>query len=106
MFTDKTGKCWSTEENFDKYCALRRKYYKTQLALEAYCDNTKDKTIYTHPSFEILKQLRANFKTLAEKDILEMSQQVVDGFSELVNKIGKDKFVVYDDGDINYIWKK
>ena len=81
-------------ENFDKFI------FKGSLALESYFDNNHtDKEIFD--DFNI--KLR-NYRQLAEKQETD-KQKLVNELILIIEKFGIDKFIIYDDGDVEYIWK-
>ena len=81
-------------ENFDKFI------FKGSLALEAYFDNNRTgKEIFD--DFNI--KLR-NYRQLAEKQETD-KQKLVNELILIIEKFGIDKFIIYDDGDVEYIWK-
>mgnify|MGYP004532085971 FL=1 len=81
-------------ENFDKFI------FKGSLALEAYFDNN-------HTGKEIFDDFNIklrNYRQLAEKQETD-KQKLVNELILIIEKFGIDKFIIYDDGDVEYIWK-
>lgn len=81
-------------ENFDKFI------FKGSLALEAYFDNNHtDKEIFDNFNIKL-----RNYRQLAEKCEAD-KETIVNELILLIEKFGIDKFIIYDDGDVEYIWK-
>ena len=81
-------------ENFDKFI------FKGSLALEAYFDdNCTDKEIFDNFNIKL-----RNYRQLAEKQETD-KQKLVNELILIIEKFGIDKFIIYDDGDVEYIWK-
>ena len=54
----------------------------------------------------ILKEIRQNGLNYEEKEIVEKTNLCVLLKEQILDKIGRDNFIFYDDGDLNYIWKR
>ena len=81
-------------ENFDKFI------FKGSLALEAYFDNNRtDKKIFD----DFNSKLR-NYRQLVEKQEID-KETIVNELILIIEKLGIDKFIIYNDGDVEYIWK-
>ena len=106
MFVEVNGREWSTEEAFLKYKENIRKYMPISLALENYSACNNDDTIYSDEAFKVLIYYRANKSTMTEQELLTTTSLIVDKFNELLDKIGREKFTFYDDGDVNFNWKQ
>jgi len=104
MYTEFNGRVWSSEESYLKFQANIRKNLKCALALENYADNNGDDEIYKEESFVLLKEYRIKQKDMTEQQLLQTTELIGKKFDELFTKIGKDKFVFYEDGDVTYIW--
>ncbi len=104
MFVDKSGRNWSSEQNFLKFSKNRRKYYKYSLAFEDYADDRNDNSIYKNECFVLLKEFRKDFDHMSESEIIEKSTKIADLFEKLLQQIGEDKFTRHDDTYITYIW--
>lgn len=81
-------------ENFDKFI------FKGSLALETYFDNNcTNKEIFD----DFNSKLR-NYRQLAEKQEID-KETIVNELILIIEKLGIDKFIIYNDGDVEYIWK-
>ena len=81
-------------ENFDKFI------FKGSLALEAYFDNNcTNKEIFD----DFNSKLR-NYRQLDEKQEID-KETIVNELILIIEKLGIDKFIIYNDGDVEYIWK-
>ena len=57
---------------------------------------------------EIINDVNNYRRTRAENSIdkrIELSDKILDKYNKLLDIVGREKFIFYDDGDINYIWK-
>jgi len=106
MYTELNGRVWSTEENYLKNKSNDRKILKASLALENYADCNNRNNIYNDECFVMLNEYYKNKPNMSEQQLLETTSLLVEKFDLLFNKIGRDNFIFYDDGDINFIWKK
>lgn len=91
-------------ENDLKY--LRKQNLRYQLALESYVDNTGDEIPLLIETWKKQGELRKNKNEWSNDRQLVEAKIIQDNFQKIVEKIGKENFIFYDDGDINYIWKK
>lgn len=80
-------------ENFDKFI------FKGSLALEEYFDNNHtDKEIFDNFNIKLKKYRQLPEKGKADKET------IVNELILIIEKLGIDKFIIYDDGDIEYIY--
>ena len=105
MYTEFNGRVWSSEENYLKFQNNVRLYMSRSMAIENYEDCTGDNSIDDDEAFKLLYQYRKEKDTMSEQELLNTTSLIIQKFNDLLNKIGKDKFTFYDDGDVNYIWK-
>lgn len=95
------------QENQEKILQeLMKQILRYQLALEDYeldTGNELDLLMTAWRKLDIFRKTRKNWSL--EKQIQE-AEIIQEDFKKVVNEIGKEHFVFYDDGDINYIWKK
>lgn len=84
------------KENYDKFI------FKGSLALESYFDDNNDEYLELFDKFnERLKKYRSKTdKTTTD------SEYIVNELMALIEKLGKEKFIIYDDGDVEYIKKE
>ena len=104
MYTEKNGRLWSSEENYLKNNYNTRFNYCSALALEDYADFNNKYEIFNDDAFVLYKQYVETHNDLSEKELLELTANTSKQFNALFDKIGREKFVFYDDGDIEYIW--
>ena len=105
MYTEFNGRVWSSEEKYLEFQLNVRKNLKASLALENYADCEGKDEIYDDEAFYLYDKYIENKKEMNEQELLELTSLIVKKFNELFEKIGKEKFIFYDDGDVNYIWK-
>ena len=80
------------KEDYDKFI------FKGSLALEAYFDDTnKNKTLFDDFNVKLKKYRSLDTKTDNDKELIASE------LLSLLKKIGMKKFIIYDDGDIEYI---
>ena len=75
-----------------------------QLAIENYELNTGIEHDEVNHAFEVLNKFRTKRKNLTEEEQFKESKEVLDLLNTALNVIGRDKFIFYEDGDINYKW--
>ncbi len=73
--------------------------------------NYKDKDI-VEPIAVQLKKIYGKDKVFYDSwsiapwvSIIGKMNEVLKQFNETIDKIGRDKFITYEDGDVEYIWK-
>lgn len=106
MYTEFNGRQWSSEEKYLEFKSNVRLYMSRSLGVENYADCTGDDSVYDDISFQLLKQYREKKDKMSEDELLESTAIIIEEFDNLLNKIGRDKFIFYEDGDVNYIWPK
>jgi len=98
-------KIWEDQDKkkeYDKNMAIAFRY---SMALENYFDSTgNNKKIINNVWTKEAAVREAKFAEPEEK-VVEMSAALVDEFKKVVDLIGKDKFVFYDEDDLEYVWK-
>ena len=75
-----------------------------QLALESYQDNTGNHIELIDEAFFEIANLRKIKLELTESEKFKKSQELLVKLHRVLDQIGKEKFVFYDDGDIGYEW--
>lgn len=83
----------------------KRKNYYASLALENYEDNTGCNNKIIEDAWDLLSQYRKTKDSLSITERIEFTKKISEKFDLVIDEIGKEKFVFYDDGVINYIWK-
>lgn len=82
------------KKNYDKFI------FKGSLALESYFDeNNKDSELFIDFNNKLTK-----YRSLQNKSI-DDTETIVSELLSIINKIGKENFIIYEDGDIEYIYE-
>lgn len=82
------------KRNYDKFI------FKGSLALESYFDeNNKNSELFTDFNNKLAK-----YRSLQNKSIND-TETIVRELLSIINKIGNENFIIYEDGDIEYIYK-
>lgn len=84
---------------------MKEKNYYASLALENYEDNTGCNSKIIEDAWDLLSQYRKTKDSLSITERIEFTKKISEKFDLVIDEIGKEKFVFYDDGVINYIWK-
>ena len=85
---------------------LMKQNLRYQLALESYTDDTNQEIKFLNETWKKQGILRKNKNIWSIEKQIQEAQNIQENFQKVVNKIGKEHFTFYDDGDINYIWQK
>ena len=83
----------------------KRQLLRLQLALESYEDDTGEKLQSLNETNLELKNFRGTKQNLSSEEQINITDKIIEKYNQIIDIIGKDKFVFYDDGDINYIWR-
>lgn len=81
------------------------KLFKLDLAFESYMDDTNDDNFLLN---EIIMERNNFMKEQKSKNIEEqykLTTEMLKKYNNILDIVGRDNFIFYDDGDINYIWK-
>ena len=107
MYIDKGGKEWSSEDAYNKAIFNIRRVFRYDLAFEDYEDDNGVTLKELDPIYEGLKEYRAKLKEnlLNEVELIKITDKIINQFDKVVDIIGKEKFIFYDDGGVEYIWK-
>ncbi len=90
-------------EKFDKNMV---DILEIQLALESYRDDTE--TAFSDEEKKALADLqllREQRNDLTETEKAKQSEDILIRLNKVLDKIGREKFIFYEDGGINYIYK-
>ena len=79
------------KENYDMYI------FKGALALESYYDNENS----NQELYDLFNKELKEYRELSEKND-EIKEKIVNRLFETLEKLGIEKFIIYDDGDIEY----
>lgn len=82
-----------------------RQLLRLQLALESYEDDTGEKLQLLSETNLELKKFRETKQNLSREEQINITEKIIEKYNQIIDIIGKDKFVFYADGDINYIWR-
>lgn len=74
------------------------------LEFENYMDDTGEKPKLLLDLYKKIDDLRTNKDKLDDEIKINKTREILDGFKELINIVGKDKFEFNDDGSFFYIW--
>lgn len=83
----------------------KRQLLRLQLALENYEDDTGENLQLLIEANLELKKYRETKQNLSREEQINITEKIIEKYNQIIDIIGKDKFVFYDDGDINYIWR-
>lgn len=100
---EKNGRVWKSKKDQKRYSKNVLLYLHMSLQLECYADHTKDESVYDTEGFKTLDYLRDNRDKLSSEELLKYTDLIIKQFNETIDKIGRDKFITYDDGDVDYI---
>lgn len=89
----------------EKLKNLRCKLLTMQLALESYEDDNNSKTPLIEEGNISLSKFRDERLSMNDEEQLEKSNEIIAIYNSAFDLIGRDNFIFYEDGDINYIWK-
>ena len=99
------GREWENEDLLNKYRKNSRKMFKIDLAVESYVDDRGAKSIpKCSEMFELTKAHREKRTILGEKDLVADSEEVLVKLYKDLEELGKDHFIFYEDGTVEYIW--
>ena len=101
----KSKRMWNDEMLEKKHTDNVCRYIRISLQLECYADDTGDESVYDTPGFKTLDELRKNYDNYTNEELIEKAELVIKQFNETIDKLGRDKFITYEDGDVEYIWK-
>ena len=82
-----------------------KKNYYSSLALESYEDNTGINNKLVEDAWNLINEYRKIKDTLSLEKRIKFAKEISEKFDSAIAEIGKEKFIFYDDGVINYIWK-
>ena len=106
MYKEYNGREWSSEEKYLEYKANSCKILNSSLAIESYQDFTGDEDSEISQAYKKLGLYYKNKPVMTEEELLKTSYELVKIFDAIFDKIGREKFIFYDDGDVNYKWGK
>lgn len=98
--------CDDISDNFEFLQCLMTQNLRYQLALEDYELDTGNELELLMTIWRKLDVFRKNRENWSLEKQIQEAKIIQEDFQQVVNEIGKEHFTFYDDGDINYIWKK
>ncbi len=75
-----------------------------QLAFEDYCDHSENEPELYIKINKKTKQLREQKNKLDEDTKIKISLDILEQYEELLKIVGKENFIFYKDGSIEYKW--
>ncbi len=85
---------------------LIRQNLRYELAIEDYELDTNNEPALLIANLKKLNTWRNNRKIWTIEKQIQETSIIYENFKNIVEEIGKEYFIFYDDGDINYNWKK
>lgn len=82
------------------------KIFYIQIALENYDDNIGNNNKTIENIYNEINGFRRIRQTLSEKEQLKLINDLLVKLNKILDEIGREKFTFYDDGSVQYIWKK
>ena len=98
--------CDDISDNFEFLRYLMTQNLRYQLALEDYELDTGNELELLMTIWSKLDVFRKNRENWSLEKQIQEAKIIQEDFQQVVNEIGKEHFTFYEDGDINYIWKK
>lgn len=77
-----------------------------QLALESYGDDNDGEILLLKNAYKDLDDLRKNREIISVEQQIKLSNAIIEKFNNVLDLVGRNNFIFYEDGDINYIWKR
>ncbi len=78
--------------------------FRISLALEDYQDHTNKNNDLINEAFELVNYFNTIKDDLSKEEKLKKSNELLLKLDYVFNIIGKEKFIFYNDGDVNYKW--
>ena len=75
-----------------------------QLAFEDYCDHSGNEPELYVQINEKTQQLREKKDQIDEKEKIKISLDILKQYEDLLNIVGKEKFIFYEDKSVEYKW--
>lgn len=76
-----------------------------QLAFESYQDDTGNNNDLLDEAYKDIAQFRKEKDKFSDSKKLKLSKEILAKLDNVLDIIGKDNFIFYDNNTINYIWK-
>ena len=104
-FVDEDGRVWPSKKAFNQFKINMRLARKLDLEFEDYTDDTDDHSIDEDEAFKKLYNIRRNFDAISTDQLIKDYNFIVKRFYEIIDELGRENFIFYDDGTVNYIWR-
>lgn len=78
--------------------------FRFSLVFEDFTDNTGYDSLFLDQLYEKIYYFRKEKDNLTEEEQLKLTTDILNDCEKMVDIAGRDKFIFYEDGDINYIW--
>ena len=98
--------CDDISDNVELLRYLMTQNLRYQLALEDYELDTGNELELLMTIWRKLDVFRKNRENWSLEKQIQEAKIIQENFQQVVNEIGHEHFTFYEDGDINYIWKK
>ena len=82
-----------------------RLLFKLDLAFESYEDDTKKNVSLLNEATADLNNFRKMKNNMNIDEQYKSSEKILEKYYKVLDIVGRDNFIFYDDGDINYIGK-
>lgn len=105
MIINSRTRHWDRKEDEIAFKRNQRFNFRSIMALESFSDERNEKDIFKNEVFKLYEYLRDNQYELTDEKALELSKEISQKFNDLFDKLGREHFIFYDDGDVNYIWE-
>lgn len=106
MYTEFNGRVWSSEEAYLKFKEISKKNFKASLALESYMDFTGDNRKEIKEIFKLVSEYYKRKNDLNANELMDFSNKMSVQYENVFDIIGRENFIFYEDGDINFNWPK
>ena len=104
-FVEKNGRVWPSKKAYNQYETNIGLAFDLDLMFENYTDDTDDMSIYEDEAFKKLYNIRRNFDAISTDQLIKDYNFIVKRFYEIIDELGRENFIFYDDGTIEYIWR-
>ena len=79
--------------------------FKLDLAFESYEDNNNTNIPLLNETTLELNKFRRKKSNMDIEEQYNKTEELLRKYNKVLDIVGRDNFVFYDDGDVNYIWK-
>ena len=79
--------------------------FKLDLAFESYEDNNNINISLLNETTLELNEFRRKKINMGIEEQYNKTEELLTKYDKVLDIVGRDNFMFYDDGDINYIWK-